>query len=585
MLQGFILRVKGLAIHMIQKSSNNIVFGVILIFLISLTVDTFAKTRAEFLWFEAMRPDVKPDHALAMLDSLSIYHSSELTEDQKVKLLKRQVELSMEIGKYNTAAQALIELKEHQGEFDLAEKMRMDLNRGVCSYYAGEYASAIDSAFAVLAEEKQESMQEYDIEAYLLLSNVAIRINAPDESLRFLNLAKESLDRLRNDSIHKVCEYKILLGQSGRSLIKGDYRNAYRFLMQADSLGVHGVSPFCLETNLALVYQYEGVDDIAERYYKEIFDNPSMHYNRCVALNNYTDFLMSKGRLEDALKIMDHNGPELAAVDATHALAVMKLMRFQTLVAMKDYPSAIESADSAINIMMDLLTKESRGSYFQINEKFHADKELHELADVKKENKRLYVISGALMLALLFIGVWTLMIKRQKKRLSLRIEESETELASLRSEYCERIEGLQEELDLKNRELTKLELKNSQIFNRFDSLASNPDLHSKGALKIAGAIKSELKALSRDDSDWKAFEVYFQQVHPDFFDRLLQNHPDLTRGERRMCAFIRMGMKTSEIASLCNRSPRTIDSMKYRLKKKLDIPQGESLDNYLIQLS
>ena len=95
-------------------------------------------------------------------------------------------------------------------------------------------------------------------------------------------------------------------------------------------------------------------------------------------------------------------------------------------------------------------------------------------------------------------------------------------------------------------------------------------------------IESRLRALDYDERQWGNFKLYFEQIHPMFFSRLSRTFPALTAGELRICAFIVMNMTSKEIASITNRSVRTIDSIKFRLRSKLDIPKETSTLAFLL---
>ncbi|MDE5795773.1 MAG: hypothetical protein K2H75_01555 [Muribaculaceae bacterium] len=534
--------------------------------------------------YEIMRHDVAPERALMMLDSLFSHHSKELSDVQEAMLLRRQIELSMAIGRYHTASAALERLRKYKGEFTFADAMKMELDAGVCSYYSGEYAEAIKSAFTVLSERKPDSLSQLDIRAYLLLSNISTRIGAPEESKKFLDIAQKATDRITSDSLRRECEYRIYLGRSGYSMVTEDYKNAYNYLQKSDSLGVHGVAPYCLETNFAVIYYLEGADDMAESYYRRVLEADGIHYNKCVALNNYTDFLIDHGRTDEALAIMDINLPQLITVNATHLIGIRQLMRFKALASKGDLEHSVLSADSALNIMVTLMAQESRRMYSQVYSKFEADRIADNYNNVTHLNKTLCVFGSILLVLFIMCAVRLWFSKIKQRSLTIDIETGRSNLADCHRDYGARISTIQEELDRKNRDLAKLELKNTHLVTRLDSLTAEPYMKENDSTKIVADIKTELRKLSRNSSDWSAFEIYFGQVQTDFYEQLARLHPDLTAGERRMCAFVKAGMKTPEIATMCHRSPRTVESMKYRLKKKLGLSAEVSLDRYLATL-
>jgi DNA-binding CsgD family transcriptional regulator len=84
-----------------------------------------------------------------------------------------------------------------------------------------------------------------------------------------------------------------------------------------------------------------------------------------------------------------------------------------------------------------------------------------------------------------------------------------------------------------------------------------------------------------DQSAWQEFETRFEQVHEAFFDKINSLFPDLTPNDRRICAFLKLNMSTKDIALLTHRSPRSIESARYRLKKKFGLDPEEDILAFL----
>ncbi len=86
------------------------------------------------------------------------------------------------------------------------------------------------------------------------------------------------------------------------------------------------------------------------------------------------------------------------------------------------------------------------------------------------------------------------------------------------------------------------------------------------------------------DHDWEIFENTFAEVHEDFLATLKEKHPNLTSGELRLAAYIRMNLSSKEIAPLINISLRSIENKRYRLRIKLEISHDDNLKMYLQNL-
>lgn len=66
-----------------------------------------------------------------------------------------------------------------------------------------------------------------------------------------------------------------------------------------------------------------------------------------------------------------------------------------------------------------------------------------------------------------------------------------------------------------------------------------------------------------------------------FIAELQRKHPDLNRRYLDLCMLIKQNLSTQEIARLVGITTRGIESMRYRLHKKLGLPKHESIRNYL----
>lgn len=85
----------------------------------------------------------------------------------------------------------------------------------------------------------------------------------------------------------------------------------------------------------------------------------------------------------------------------------------------------------------------------------------------------------------------------------------------------------------------------------------------------------------KNDDEWSRFRLHFDSVHPDFFNHLKNTCSELTENDLRLCAYIRIGMRAKQIAEMLNVTPDSINSNRYRLRKKLGLIHGESLDDFL----
>lgn len=81
-------------------------------------------------------------------------------------------------------------------------------------------------------------------------------------------------------------------------------------------------------------------------------------------------------------------------------------------------------------------------------------------------------------------------------------------------------------------------------------------------------------------------ELYAQieLIHKDFRQKLTASFPGLTEQEKRLAVLLRLNFSSKEIASLMGISPKSAEIARYRLRKKLNLKQGESLTQFIHNL-
>lgn len=157
---------------------------------------------------------------------------------------------------------------------------------------------------------------------------------------------------------------------------------------------------------------------------------------------------------------------------------------------------------------------------------------------------------------------------------------------SLRLNY--NLQKIKSKEALAEKRLIQMELdnKNLALINKSNFLAQ----HNKNLKYILSSsqqegtseqLREKIKSLLKSFKVNERFEKQFEQVYPGFFQKLLLRSNSLTQNDLRLSACLRLNQNTKEIAFILGVSVRTVESQKYRLKKKLDLPKELSLVNFL----
>lgn len=84
--------------------------------------------------------------------------------------------------------------------------------------------------------------------------------------------------------------------------------------------------------------------------------------------------------------------------------------------------------------------------------------------------------------------------------------------------------------------------------------------------------------------DWDYFKKLFSKVHGDYLHRLREKFPELTQGEIRFIALTKLGLGYQEMSATLGISNHAVRTTKYRLLKKIDVPDDRSLEEVVMQI-
>lgn len=198
-----------------------------------------------------------------------------------------------------------------------------------------------------------------------------------------------------------------------------------------------------------------------------------------------------------------------------------------------------------------------------------------------------YVLAGLLLLLLLQYIVYQ-SVKKKKDRVieqqriahQTEIEQQEKKIIELEKEQ------LEADLRFKSKELSGVVMTNiahQEFLNSLKEEIQQQKLSGqytrKNLDKLLALVNNNIVS---DEENWNMFQANFDRIHENFFRNLKQQYPDLTSGDLRFCALLRLNLPTKEIAKLLNISIRGVDAARYRLRKKFNLPQEDSLTDFMI---
>lgn len=134
----------------------------------------------------------------------------------------------------------------------------------------------------------------------------------------------------------------------------------------------------------------------------------------------------------------------------------------------------------------------------------------------------------------------------------------------------------------------------------------NLALHLKSYIELINPLKDELKEIlniPKEQQHEKIKSIYnnlqknililnnkstlnkdINLIYKDFLDRLNEKYPDLTKSEKKLCSMLYMNMSSKDIAVITNTTIRSVETSRYRLRKKFNLSREDDIVGFLQNL-
>lgn len=265
-----------------------------------------------------------------------------------------------------------------------------------------------------------------------------------------------------------------------------------------------------------------------------------------------------------------------------------------------EYANAYRNLARAVSIKDSLSDIENRHQVTDIEEMYLAGQERNRQESVAAEQERK---KNAIVYTLLIVIIVSLVVMLLRNRLSsarkraasaeslqeahrqfeAELQRKEEEKAQLEKQLASQDEMLLQQ----KREMASLSIQSVQNENYIEKLNEEMkrlllEINVKETEKRKH-IKEIISKINQynTQSSWEEFRYRFENVQDSFFQKLSAQYPDLTTNDQHLCALLRLGLSTKEIAAITFKEVRSIESGRNRLRKKLGLSEKEDLVKFL----
>ncbi len=186
-----------------------------------------------------------------------------------------------------------------------------------------------------------------------------------------------------------------------------------------------------------------------------------------------------------------------------------------------------------------------------------------------------FIIYTCLIILLIIVIIKIFRFELAKKKQLLEYEVTKDKLENELSYKTQELMFTMRYLIQKNEILTDLK-------GEIDSMKEDA---SRYPVKFVKNMESTIrKGLEIHTEEWKNALNNLKLSEQGFFRKLLDNYPNLTPNDLRMCSYLRMNFSTKEIAKLLNVSTRGVEISRYRLRKKFNLGHDINLTGFLMSI-
>ncbi len=311
-----------------------------------------------------------------------------------------------------------------------------------------------------------------------------------------------------------------------------------------------------------------------ERYLVSCYGNMAKNYSEKKQYEKAISYL------DSAIYLSSKNGyTERLSANLLERSDVYKQMKLYSK-ALEDYKAYKSTYDSVFNnkneqkIAELLLQHEYEQKRVKDNLVFQMEKTvLQNHVEAEKTKKNLFLV--IIILILLGISILALYFRNilRLNREQLKKEELERDL------FNERLESLTLQLNLlKSDNEMRREFK-QKLLGKIKILKE--ETNSKNLNDISSLITDLQTQIHTEQRLDKKNKLILESSPDSFESKLISLFPTLTVSEIEICKLIKMNLSTKEIMNVQDSTLASVKSSRYRIRKKMNIPQGEEIEKFL----
>jgi tetratricopeptide (TPR) repeat protein/DNA-binding CsgD family transcriptional regulator len=352
--------------------------------------------------------------------------------------------------------------------------------------------------------------------------------------------------------------------------------------------------------NIGIVYHEMGEFELGLTYLQKslaLKEHTDDTWSISETLNNIGENFISQGRYAEAEEVL--NQARELALEINALVLLSDNYRYMSRLYKRTgaYREALEYKEEFIRLEDSLFNRSKLAIIHDMTSTFQIERQENqlvlqesriELLEKQKKIGRLQnLILWGFILVVLVVGA--ILFSRQRKinlhnsQMAEKDRQIQLTQARLIEQDRQEKERLQHELEQKNSFLIDFALcigmKNDVIYQVKEKLKGLARMN-QGDVELRTVIR-QLNQNLRKNRDLMEFQENVEKVNVDFLHRLDDLYPGMTENEKQLAMFLRLNMSSKEISDFRAVSIKAVEMSRYRLRKKLNLGQHDSLRKYI----
>lgn len=435
----------------------------------------------------------------------------------------------------------------------------------------------------IIEKKKPDSLRYQEITSYIAMTETFCSIGNIETAEKCLKLASDLAGKMNECPLDKRFSSMAMLymTESKILLIKKDYSRAIKAWKAAEE---YAKTPYLRLTWLGqggYIYEEKGDSVQADTLFLQALKYGRTSPNTLVCLIHSMAFRNRRGLFKESLRLLEDN-LDITSYGNSPQLRKYLLATGEALAGSGKPEAAAEMFYEAAGLGDSLNNVEQQIHNQLLMQKINPE----DYSSLRKEIDNLSRRNASAVMVFSFLGfIGIIVINRLLYR--QRLHRKNGREAISRKNWAEiynriYIGDLKEKYDRSEEELISSSYQLSKMKARFEDIKRETEDTRPSSEKI-NSIRLHVREASLGGNESSDFISRLQKSNQAFIKQLTKKHPDLTKTEVTMCCYILTGMTGKEIASLTNRSPRTIDAIRYNIRKKLKI--SGSTESYMRQIA